>query len=124
MCRIDAPPCACRHRYIPPCYGLLYDWLLPAEVFNEKECPEDDIWPCEEARGAHAPFFPTAARLQAPLPTPVRPPLLPRAVVHVPIPPPSRCVQWSASTLAKSARQNLSPDTKAILAEQVEHRIA
>ena len=36
MCRIDAPPCACRHRYIPPCYGLLYDWLLPAEVFNER----------------------------------------------------------------------------------------
>ncbi len=24
------------HRFIPGCYALLYDWLLPAEVFNEK----------------------------------------------------------------------------------------
>ena len=26
--------------------ALLYDWLLPAEVFNEKDCPDDDVWPC------------------------------------------------------------------------------
>ena len=25
--------------------ALLYDWLLPAEVFNEKDCPDDDVWP-------------------------------------------------------------------------------
>ena len=29
--------------------ALLYDWLLPAEVFNEKDCPDDDVWPCKEA---------------------------------------------------------------------------
>ena len=37
------------HRFIPGCYALLYDWLLPAEVFNEKDCPDDDVWPCKEA---------------------------------------------------------------------------
>ena len=46
------------NRYNPGCYALLYDWLLPAEVFNEKQCPDDDLWPCTEAN-AHAPaFFP------------------------------------------------------------------
>eukprot|EP00965_Chrysotila_dentata_P221065 6192171-Pleurochrysis_carterae.AAC.1 len=23
-------------RFTPPCYGLMYDWLLPNEVFKEK----------------------------------------------------------------------------------------
>lgn len=52
------------NRYNPGCYALLYDWLLPAEVFNEKECPDDDLWPCKEARGraGHTAFF-GAARL-------------------------------------------------------------
>ena len=36
----------------------MYDWLLPAEVFNEKDCPEDDIWPCTEARQHTPSFFP------------------------------------------------------------------
>ena len=38
------------NRYNPGCYSTLYDWLLPAEVFNEKECPDDDLWPCRCAR--------------------------------------------------------------------------
>ena len=51
------------NRYNPGCYALMYDWLLPAEVFNEKDCPDDDLWPCKEAKD-HAPaFFPTP-RLQ------------------------------------------------------------
>lgn len=50
-------------RYNPGCYALLYDWLLPAEVFNEKDCPDDDLWPCREA-AAHAPAFFRTPRLQ------------------------------------------------------------
>ena len=37
----------------------MYDWLLPAEVFNERQCPEDDIWPCAEAAGRVPAFFPS-----------------------------------------------------------------
>lgn len=34
--------------------------LLPAEVFNDKECPHDDVWPCKEAavEGARALWSP------------------------------------------------------------------
>ena len=40
---------------------LRYDWLLPAEVFNRKDCPEDDLWPCTES--ASPSFFPKARLL-------------------------------------------------------------
>ena len=46
------------NRYNPGCYAHLYDWLLPAEVFNDKECPEDDLWPCREAARHTPAFFP------------------------------------------------------------------
>ena len=45
-------------RYTPKCYHHLYDWLLPKEVFNSDDCPDDDVWPCGEARDAKPPFFP------------------------------------------------------------------
>ena len=48
------------NRYNPGCYALLYDWLLPAEVFNDKECPDDDVWPCREAPHQAPAFFPRA----------------------------------------------------------------
>lgn len=51
------------NRFNPGCYALLYDWLLPAEVFNEKDCPDDDIWPCREAPQHKLAFFATT-RLQ------------------------------------------------------------
>ena len=44
-------------RFTPKCYSLLYDWLLPEEVFNDKECPLDDIWPCHQSVAQRAPFF-------------------------------------------------------------------
>lgn len=51
------------NRFNPGCYALMYDWLLPAEVFNEKDCPDDDIWPCREA-SKHAPAFFPEAKIQ------------------------------------------------------------
>jgi hypothetical protein len=38
-----------RKRYTPGCFSLLYDWLLPSEVFNVTACPHDDVSPCVEA---------------------------------------------------------------------------
>jgi hypothetical protein len=46
------------NRYNPGCYALMYDWLLPAEVFNAKDCPDDDLWPCTEAAAHRPAFFP------------------------------------------------------------------
>ena len=52
------------NRYNPGCYALMYDsddiWPArrPGKVFNEKDCPEDDIWPCTEARQHTPSFFP------------------------------------------------------------------
>jgi len=51
-------------RFTPGCYSLLYDWLLPKEVFNREECPEDDVWPCTESARQRPPFFQEAPRLQ------------------------------------------------------------
>uniref|UniRef100_A0A7S1KMH1 Uncharacterized protein n=1 Tax=Percolomonas cosmopolitus TaxID=63605 RepID=A0A7S1KMH1_9EUKA len=39
-----------RNRFNPGCYGYMYDWLQPLEVFNNEACPYDDISPCPEAR--------------------------------------------------------------------------
>ena len=71
------------HRFIPGCYALLYDWLLPAEVFNEKDCPDDDLWPCKEA-SRHAPTDFAVPRLvwssdKLKTPTPLNPLDKPRA---------------------------------------------
>ena len=55
-CVLPAPALLCGQ-------ALLYDWLLPAEVFNEKQCPEDDIWPCTEAAEHTPAFFSSAPRL-------------------------------------------------------------
>ena len=40
----------------------MYDWLLPAEVFREKDCPDDDVWPCTEAALNTPSFFPSQRR--------------------------------------------------------------
>ena len=71
------------HRFIPGCYALLYDWLLPAEVFNEKDCPDDDVWPCKEASRL-APTYFTSPRIvwsadSFKTPTPLNPLPQPRA---------------------------------------------
>jgi len=37
-----------REREMWECIALiLFRRLLPAEVFNDKECPDDYIWPCK-----------------------------------------------------------------------------
>ncbi len=34
-----------RHR--PKCYGSVREWLFKQESFHEKDCPDDDVWPCD-----------------------------------------------------------------------------
>lgn len=47
------------NRYTPRCYELMYDWLLPDEVFRRDECPDDDVWPCsKQGGGAYFERFP------------------------------------------------------------------
>ena len=40
----------------------MYDWLLPAEVFRAKDCPDDDVWPCTEAALNTPSFCPSQRR--------------------------------------------------------------
>ena len=43
-------PNKAKKRFNPECFSLMYDWLLPAEVFNTTLCPQDDVYPCTESR--------------------------------------------------------------------------
>jgi hypothetical protein len=35
-------------RHKPKCYGLTKEWLFSKESFHTSDCPDDDLWPCDQ----------------------------------------------------------------------------
>ena len=106
-------------RYTPKCYHHLYDWLLPKEVFNSDDCPDDDVWPCGEARDAKPPFFPaTKVRRR-------RRVIAPIIVILPSVAPPGGtgpCLQvhWAAASYDKSHGRYPTPDDRVYQVQRIE----